>query len=156
MSRFDWILLFVLVGGFGSIVGLAVWSQGEETVVVSVKTVDTYTEGLYLDTDHGMYRCCDDKCHSDLQDRIILKHNALVNREPKRLTICREHREVLSVDFVGPEKVEKKTDREIVYKQVTPEGINLSAVWSSVGSFVAFVLVVLLGLWGGYRMGRRA
>lgn len=147
-----------LLGGAVIAAFLMTSGCGGSGELYTIRSVDTYKEGLYLDTDRGMFRVCDSKDHSKgfLQDRIVLKHNALVDRKPKKLEFCRGHDSVISVEFAEdlPVNQEAKTSRPIVYQEVTPEGIHLSALVSTFAGFAGLTVALLLAILGGYRIGK--
>lgn len=117
---------------------------------VNVSSYQTRTEGVYIDTDQGMFSVCK-RCHR--QDPIVMRHNSLKDRNPKVIAFCFDHENIVKV--VPADETETKPDvNPIVYNEVTPRGIAVESFLSAFTGMVALVLVWLLSVWLGYRIAR--
>ena len=123
----------------------------------TVKSVDAHAGRIYFTTDQGLFVRDDhpSNTHEQFayapQDAYIMRNNAEIPGL-KRITFCRKHSDcILRIDLCEPNPA--PTTSSIVYKQVTPSGINIEAALTSVPGLAALFLLSCIQLWLGYRMG---
>lgn len=128
--------------------------------VVDTKVVSWHDVGHnhYLETEAGVFKVAGDPSEhwamDNPQDLYALKENVLrFGDGGVKLTKC-GHGLVVRADPLTKPKEKTEPKRTIIYYQVTPSGIAISAWASALAGCTSTILGFCFILWLGYRLGR--